>query len=1612
MKKGDRISYQGQPGVIVEDTQVTPGMLDVKLDHERFVRRASPSQLARLNGSAHLNPRGLTKADLKAELDKEGVPYRSRELNTALGRKLARALGLNEEQADRFGRAAAKGRLTRADVEDVRDYQRRLASMARAPVQIPEQFSVPMVDPGPRVMGMREGFEESIVRGTKKPKKVKAVKEEELHQEDRIEKVYKEAEGYAEKVGFLLPSLETLENRYLGVLPNDEAYNKLESRVVEYRRSLKKRVEANTAAELAAGQFKPASGRIRGLLQRGEAKTRTAVDDSGAGVFTRPDPPRLARDGRTFCGNFIDGTAYYMAVSDVDKPDTQFVSWAEVYASAVNGGWLQGEPVDYVEPITANFTATFPERSRSAVLFGESPTLLPGEQKETGLFTRYELSMPRLFTVEDETYQTANYIPIIRDMVDVGLELPTPDGGYVRVAGVFVKRKGADRWAMLKAPETRRQKDPLIYRGDKVTILVPRLDFLVNLTEYFNGVYIPEQRRRGYEFFTSRSVLGPRGSGQAVRGKKGKRARRTSFDVEPVDRGGTRELAVRRRARGPSAESLVDTKKKSGGYQASPGVTFAEVQETGEVVFWRRKRSVPQGKNKHLSFLPYGGPAYRDRLRWRNNTQEQMPVEEALVRLSQRQIPAVSRDVAEMLVQSSLVLVTTGVDEEGEPLEYSKTLTAAPGDLVYPGDLIAVWDAKKASDPYFSWTRELVTDKLDSGDVGPCLTEAETLALELLIKFRTGVLSLRSQLMGVRSLFSSLREKGLPVKDTSKKGREKTRSYKRISRLISRLGRTLTQLADVKEEIEFGLEQPAGSTRYDAAVITLDAITAVSEETESPFTLFNMLEGSAEEASSLLTTLLNEAEELEIYYFDDEGYALNNAATQGEQRRLMMRLIKSFQKSNELGLAGVRFLLKKDTAPLSTNMVKAFQLTFGPDVEVPTQPKTHPLDDFFDWSLLVTAGMAGHEMTSGDKKFSARDVLTVWRKMSDLSALTGEEPLVALNRNKKARSDGRLFPFWFSENVRGFAIGGQQVARRRTGIPTVSTVQVDRGRDLKGAQEWLAARASLPLERRADTAPRLQKGPTTRVRRLALVTDERGQAAGFHRTTGQPVNIDLGLFEEDSLDRGLPGLSLEERLDRNDTYTFLLSDVFNSRVGATRAEDRKGEIFDDNPVGRDDRILELMLLAHLYYLLGGYELAGALGAQSFRGEETEIARGLDLLNGQIQAISGGAPLGGTRQERFTVWKTYNPVLFEMARLYWPTNLASEPRFKSILAHAPVLADVDAVGRYGRAAETLAAAINQSQNTSPDDLLRGYIGAPLRWLYVGFLNNDRPDVFIRATRRKDWAIDPPRYDEGFVEDVLTQSRYSDSQIQNALDVMDHFWPLGADLSQAYETVMGWLADPFGGLEEWKVEAARAFPKLLAHREAGLPRRGTDSLFSDEGARNAVKSGTPVESPQGDAQTLRLLRRALAKAVYMKHGKRVRIGEDNEHEWLADFIKAPPNIRIRKGSSIQSVRLDAMPRPTWWLGFVSYEPDVIKNLALIEASIEAPPGERVDREGVNNVPWLLRERTSPSRADGKTVFVGQPDIWGESVLAQVEEKAPVTRGLVDALDRLITKIEGIL
>lgn len=108
---------------------------------------------------------------------------------------------------------------------------------------------------------------------------------------------------------------------------------------------------------------------------------------------------------------------------------------------------------------------------------------------------------------------------------------------------------------------------------------------------------------------------------------------------------------------------------------------------------------------------------------------------------------------------------------------------------------------------------------------------------------------------------------------------------------------------------------------------------------------------------------------------------------------------------------------------------------------------------------------------------------------------------------------------------------------------------------------------------------------------------------------------------------------------------------------------------------------DLIVLGYLYLTMQGLQFSGSLDPAGYRAPHL-IASVLAAIAKRSSEISGGSSLEEPGQ--YKTFVTYNPVLFEITRLFWPDAREKSPGFGSLLAHADDLLRIDAVGRYGAA----------------------------------------------------------------------------------------------------------------------------------------------------------------------------------------------------------------------------------------------------------------------------------------------------------------------------------------
>lgn len=262
-----------------------------------------------------------------------------------------------------------------------------------------------------------------------------------------------------------------------------------------------------------------------------------------------------------------------------------------------------------------------------------------------------------------------------------------------------------------------------------------------------------------------------------------------------------------------------------------------------------------------------------------------------------------------------------------------------------------------------------------------------------------------------------------------------------------------------------------------------------------------------------------------------------------------------------------------------------------------------------------------------------------------------------------------------------------------------------------------------------------------------------------------------------------------------------------------------------------DMAADLLLLGRMYDDLGGFRLSGPLNPDSPSVKEKIIDTLINGVSAAMVRLRGGATgltatrtdeRGVGRQVDIAVFKTYNPVLFELTRLFWPTARSTpDPGWSSILAHPELVQMVDSVGRFGYTAQLIqekALGIGEYQQApvrSPNELAQR-LDAVLQPVYAypmpggettpvsldQLMLNRLPLPKIKGVRysRDDFRAPPGLY----APFLLT-------------------WPLGASSAQVGELADQWITTPNDFLRSQKGAVSEGMKKVMSLRTRGVPKR---------------------------------------------------------------------------------------------------------------------------------------------------------------------------------------------
>jgi hypothetical protein len=251
--------------------------------------------------------------------------------------------------------------------------------------------------------------------------------------------------------------------------------------------------------------------------------------------------------------------------------------------------------------------------------------------------------------------------------------------------------------------------------------------------------------------------------------------------------------------------------------------------------------------------------------------------------------------------------------------------------------------------------------------------------------------------------------------------------------------------------------------------------------------------------------------------------------------------------------------------------------------------------------------------------------------------------------------------------------------------------------------------------------------------------------------------------------------SFDEQQDLNETVLLLVNHVFPALVQDAKLKFKKDAEREEAIKKALKLSQELLLLALLYMDLNGRTFAGPLHISASQQETDEgtLTKVIEQIRkARIMRQGGEGTVGG--EGKFRVYLTYNPVLFEMTHLYWPPRREKTSQFGTLLNHPEVLADIDAVGRFGDLARSLATlSVSTTSEQEVQAALQNQIYVPIEGqsvinilsnVYVNPLSKEKFDAkpqFYESFLRS-WPIDgsfasPELFQEAFaqtVSDVIT------------------------------------------------------------------------------------------------------------------------------------------------------------------------------------------------------------------------------------------------------------------
>ena len=1305
--------------------------------------------------------------------------------------------------------------------------------------------------------------------------------------------------------------------------------------------------EAKQKAKAAQQERQKRLKEIESALKRSAAplpssrkSTLESVADSirytGAGYFARPDPPRLSPDRSDYCGNPIDGVAYYLIVDNRSRALVKFITWDDVIAMAEGGeGDGEKDKKSISRKTFVEKTAKSGIRAKDVLLDFITQQGLRQEDQAGPL--REELNL-----LSERQHDLSVRIALVREVLSLAARARPPkeisrdqfplwqqearNAATEMVLGALQKELKELEERIAKggytADAASRAKE-ISYRIERLKELSPvpavipeqanaelveiedRIKFLENQLsgtslgvrlsekqkEYLSQLqlFVRKKNQKTFEQVDSGELSKfyiQRGDSFQIRGftpkdlarlrdafsEYEKRAAHSPyFSVAPVTSRASQYIRLKKTKgvinRGTRARpELIGPQRKSGGPGAAPDPNISYSfydSDRGQLVHYMEIRRRSPNQEKFSRFKPYdyrritptkvstlsealvqslgADPAIAEALvvsgavSVKSGKRPQIVTDPTVVVAPDKmfrvdfdaplveiiqQNTSLSEEAATSLIKSGRVLAQT---RTGTFLVLKRPATEVVSgrNVRIAGNEISVWLKDKSSSPFFSWTkvnvpiqleRALAEQKGNQADgLKVCLGQDDKKVLAKIEGVRRSLNFLKSSLSRIRGIF----KKAIENPESLRTFRPDPMAFKKK-----------VVIGGVPQEME--IHRP----RYwgDANIALFNLFKALA----SVVNRINALEAESEFDESATLAL----DQLEVFGFFDLYGRILEAADQ-------LNGGEGFFEGSLSSTERIELFPAEITASDS--------LRFG-DPDYTLLPLVL---DILEKDFSKATSRKSRDVTNMDAKGVWPDLALPFNKYGIVPALSWLK-----GSNFVHPADDLILSIWpeltaedqvHLSTIRTFAVHGTATSGS-TGVSGVERLRndpaplTDADEENRSSYFWADYLMSLGAILGQGGIPR--KGQMFRADETVLVEDSLGafqemisrgappkdvwEAEGvtFIRPPVIPPSgkerIKYQKFDVRKADSR--GLETETLLDHNWAVGVVLDLVYPTLLRGTKAK---------LPA---ETARHLLLLAALYRALDGFEIAGPLNpsnpcyspdtakkesstfdasrvsqlnAPSIKGPKCgdlhKISQMIDTIDVWTAAQKGGAS-SLSSHDNFSAYMTYNPVLFEMARLFWPKSRGTSAQ-QGVLHSAEGMAGIDAVGSWGQMITMLqkAAVANGSEEGIYESVREMLLPA------MSFGDMTREDLWtlLRGPRRIPFQPTPDKpfgpqtiFLEGEdPEDEGEEIFAGEDPLGNPIGHYSRFnqlWPLGVDYDEAVMDAERFMSDPVGYLYQNKIE----------------------------------------------------------------------------------------------------------------------------------------------------------------------------------------------------------------